>query len=130
MLADYAMSVARESSLASGKPSLHLDIGELEMALQLVSQAKAYGGVLKRFSHESAATKTPMRFSVFLPPSASDAHRVPALVFLAGLTCDDERVFMKAPGVMKVAAERGIAVVSPDTRCARLGVRWARMARD
>jgi S-formylglutathione hydrolase len=86
------------------------------MALQLVKQIKAQGGVIKQFSHESASTKTTMTFSVFLPPAASDSNKVPALFYLAGLTCTDELLFVKAPGAMKVAAARGIAIVTTDTR--------------
>lgn len=87
--------------------------------MQLVKQIKAQGGVIKQFSHESVSTKTPMTFSIFLPPTASESHKVPALFYLAGLTCSDDLLFIKAPGAIKVAAERGIAIVATDTRCAR-----------
>ncbi|TMW65822.1 hypothetical protein Poli38472_003587 [Pythium oligandrum] len=83
--------------------------------MQLLKQTHAFGGVLKQFSHESTETKCVMKFHVFLPPQASETHKVPVLFFLAGLTCDDERLFMKAPNAMKVAAARGIAIVATDT---------------
>lgn len=86
------------------------------MSLQLVKQTKAQGGLIKQFSHESAATKTTMTFSIFLPPAASDSNKVPVLFYLAGLTCSDDLLFIKAPGAMKVAAARGIAIVTTDTR--------------
>jgi S-formylglutathione hydrolase len=41
-----------------------------------------------------AAIGLPMKFSVFLPPQA--AGRVPALFYLAGLTCTEETFAIKA----------------------------------
>ncbi|KAG7391694.1 hypothetical protein PHYPSEUDO_003768 [Phytophthora pseudosyringae] len=83
--------------------------------MQLVKQVKSFGGVVKQYSHESASTKCTMTFSIFLPPTASDSHKVPALFYLAGLTCTDELLFVKAPEAQKVAASRGIAIVTTDT---------------
>ncbi|KAJ8563845.1 hypothetical protein ON010_g7503 [Phytophthora cinnamomi] len=83
--------------------------------MQLVKQVKSFGGVIKQYSHESAATKCTMKFSIFLPPTASDSHKVPVLFYLAGLTCNDELLFVKAPEAQRVAASRGIAIVTTDT---------------
>jgi S-formylglutathione hydrolase len=57
-----------------------------------------------------------MRFSVFLPPQAlgSTPLRVPALYYLAGLTCSEEQLPIKA-GAQRVAAELGLALVACDT---------------
>ncbi len=58
-----------------------------------------------------------MKFSVFLPPQAAhdSAHGpVPALVYLAGLTCNEETFVTKA-GAQRVAAELGLALIAPDT---------------
>jgi S-formylglutathione hydrolase len=54
-----------------------------------------------------------MRFSVFLPPQAK-AAKVPALYFLAGLTCTEETFAMKA-GAQRLASELGLCLVTPDT---------------
>ncbi|CAI5734157.1 unnamed protein product [Hyaloperonospora brassicae] len=83
--------------------------------MQLVKQVKSFGGVVKRYAHESSSTKCTMHFSIFLPPAASDSHKVPVLFYLAGLTCDDELLFVKAPEAQKAAASRGIAIVTVDT---------------
>ncbi|GAB9474435.1 S-formylglutathione hydrolase [Globisporangium polare] len=83
--------------------------------MQLVKQVKLFGGSVKQFAHESASTKCTMKFSVFLPPNASETSKVPVLFYLAGLTCSDELLFVKAPNAAKVAAARGIAVVTTDT---------------
>jgi S-formylglutathione hydrolase len=59
-----------------------------------------------------------MRFSVYLPPqalgAAGHAQRVPALYYLAGLTCTEEQLPVKA-AAQRVAAELGLALVSCDT---------------
>src|SRR2546426_5454842 len=52
-----------------------------------------------------------MRFGVFLPPQA---HAVPVLYWLSGLTCTEENFIVKA-GAQRVAAELGLAIVVPDT---------------
>jgi S-formylglutathione hydrolase len=54
-----------------------------------------------------------MRFAVFLPPQATQGP-VPALLYLAGLTCNEETFMVKA-GAQRVAAELGLALIAPDT---------------
>jgi S-formylglutathione hydrolase len=54
-----------------------------------------------------------MKFSVFLPPQATHGP-VPALVYLAGLTCSEE-TFMTKAGAQRLAAELGLALIAPDT---------------
>lgn len=54
-----------------------------------------------------------MRFSVFQPPQARHS-RVPVLFYLAGLTCTEE-TFMTKAGAQRLAAERGLMLVSCDT---------------
>jgi S-formylglutathione hydrolase len=55
-----------------------------------------------------------MRFGVYLPPAALAGEQVPALYFLAGLTCNEETFFIKA-GAQRRAAALGLALVSCDT---------------
>jgi S-formylglutathione hydrolase len=54
-----------------------------------------------------------MRFGVYLPPQAR-FRPVPALYYLAGLTCTEETFLIKA-GAQRVAAELGLALVACDT---------------
>lgn len=61
-----------------------------------------------------------MRLSIYLPPQASN-HRVPALLYLAGLTCTEETFAAKA-GAQRVAAELGLALIAPDTSPRGAGV--------
>lgn len=55
-----------------------------------------------------------MKFSVFLPPQAVAGEPVPALLYLAGLTCTEETFMIKA-GAQRLAAQLNIALVTPDT---------------
>jgi S-formylglutathione hydrolase len=57
-----------------------------------------------------------MRFSVYLPPAAlhENAPRLPALIYLAGLTCTEETFMVKA-GAQRLASELGLVLVAPDT---------------
>ncbi|WP_186024585.1 S-formylglutathione hydrolase [Burkholderia gladioli] len=83
--------------------------------LELLSSHAAFGGEQRFYRHDSAAIGLPMKFSVFLPrPAAHDGARVPALFFLAGLTCNEETFMIKA-GAQRFAAEHGIALIAPDT---------------
>jgi S-formylglutathione hydrolase len=72
-----------------------------------------FGGRMGFYSHRSAATASAMRFAVFLPPQA-ERDKVPALYYLAGLTCSEETFMIKA-GAQRLAAEYGLALVACDT---------------
>jgi S-formylglutathione hydrolase len=81
--------------------------------LEQVSQSKCFGGVQAIYRHDAAETGCPMRFGLFLPPQAQ-AGRVPVLYWLSGLSCTEENFVVKA-GAQRVAAELGLAIVTPDT---------------
>ena len=83
-------------------------------SLELVSEHACFGGVQRFYKHESSAIGLPMRFSAFLPEQAVAGERVPALIYLAGLTCNEE-TFMTKAGAQRRAAELGIALIAPDT---------------
>ncbi len=72
-----------------------------------------FGGTLGLYTHASQQTGTPMRFAVFQPPQAARSE-VPALYYLAGLTCTEETFFIKA-GAQRLAAELGLMLVACDT---------------
>lgn len=82
-------------------------------ALELVSEHACFGGVQRFYTHQSSAIGLPMRFSAFIPPRANDS-KLPALIYLAGLTCTEE-TFMTKAGAQRVAAELGMILVAPDT---------------
>jgi S-formylglutathione hydrolase len=80
---------------------------------ELTSEHACFGGSQRFYRHASQATGLPMRFSVFIPPHAPGA-RLPALFYLAGLTCTEE-TFMIKGGAQRVAAELGLVLIAPDT---------------
>lgn len=83
-------------------------------SLELLSEHACFGGMQRFYKHESASIGLPMRFSVFLPEQAVAGERVPALIYLAGLTCNEE-TFMAKVGAQRRAAELSIALITPDT---------------
>ncbi|UTY59046.1 S-formylglutathione hydrolase [Massilia sp. erpn] len=81
--------------------------------LQLISEHACFGGVQRFYQHDARTIGLPMRFSVFIPAQAMDA-RLPALFYLAGLTCTEE-TFMIKGGAQRLAAELGLILIAPDT---------------
>ena len=83
------------------------------MTLETVSEARSHGGVQGVYIHASAATGTPMTFSIFVPPHDDGAH-LPVVWYLSGLTCTHANVTDK--GEYRAAcAELGLIFVAPDT---------------
>ncbi len=82
--------------------------------LQTREEHRCFGGTLGFYQHASVETRTPMNFGVFVPPQARDGRRVPALYFLAGLTCTEETFLIKA-NALRFAAAHGLMLVAPDT---------------
>jgi S-formylglutathione hydrolase len=85
--------------------------------MEVVSTNRSFGGTQGVYRHDSAATGTPMTFSVFVPdhvPSAGGGAKLPVLWYLSGLTCTHANVTEK--GEFRAAcAEHGIIFVAPDT---------------
>lgn len=97
--------------------------------LKQLNSWKVVGGYVKKYLHQSTATKTDMKFSIFFPPSLSPAAagsppaaKVPAVYWLSGLTCTDDN-FMQKAGAFQAAAAANVAIICPDTspRGANLG---------
>ena len=83
------------------------------MTLETISEQRCFGGTQGFHRHVSAASGGAMKFGVFMPPLA-DGAKAPVLYYLAGLTCSEETFAIKA-GAQRVAAELGLALVTPDT---------------
>ena len=81
--------------------------------LELLSEHACFGGVQRFYRHDSREIGLPMRFSVFIPANPDNA-RLPALFYLAGLTCNEETFMIKA-GAQRFAAEAGLILIAPDT---------------
>ena len=80
-------------------------------ALEITARHRVHAGALCYARHDSAATGTPMKLSVFLPPGEGP---FPYVIWLSGLTCTEENFTAKA-GAYGVASRLGLAIVAPDT---------------
>jgi len=85
-----------------------------------IRQHSCFGGQQYIYSHHSTSTECTMRFGLFLPPQA-EISPVPLLYWLSGLTCTEENFIIKA-GAQRVAAELGIAILTPDTSPRNLNI--------
>ncbi|MES2878461.1 MAG: S-formylglutathione hydrolase [Pseudomonadota bacterium] len=88
--------------------------------LELLSEHACFGGLQRFYQHASSVIGLTMKFSVYLPPQAQHT-KVPAVLYLAGLTCTEE-TFMAKAGAQRVAAELGLALIAPDTSPRGAGV--------
>jgi len=84
------------------------------VTVEIVSENKAHGGRQLVAKHESAATGTEMAFSIFLPPQAEGAGKLPVVWYLSGLTCSPMNVTEKGE-FRQACAELGLIFVAPDT---------------
>ena len=70
--------------------------------LELLSSHACFGGEQRFYRHDSGTIGLPMKFAVYLPPQASQGP-VPALLYLAGLTCTEETFATKASAQRRAA---------------------------
>lgn len=82
-------------------------------ALKLVSSNKSFGGLQQIFEHKSNELKCAMKFAVYLP-GEKITKRLPVLIWLSGLTCNETNFIFKS-GFQRYAAEHKMIVVCPDT---------------
>lgn len=88
--------------------------------MERISELHCFGGIQGVYQHHSNSNNGLMRFSVFAPPQTKYG-KVPVLLFLAGLTCNEETFMIKA-GAQRVASELGIMLVAPDTSPRNTGI--------
>ncbi|MEZ5564221.1 MAG: S-formylglutathione hydrolase [Gammaproteobacteria bacterium] len=81
--------------------------------LTLSASYRCFDGEQRFYTHAAKSTACDMRFGLYLPPQA-EQEQVPMVVYLAGLTCTEETFAFKA-GAQRVAAELGLALLTPDT---------------
>ncbi len=82
--------------------------------MELKNAHACFGGAQRYYEHHSSEVGLAMKFSVYLPPKAVMGEKVPALLYLAGLTCTEETFMIKA-GAQRLASELNIALICPDT---------------
>lgn len=88
--------------------------------LEVISEHSCFDGVQGFYRHQSTTIGLPMQFSVYQPPQAKTG-KVPVLIYLAGLTCNEETFMVKA-GAQRFAAQHGVMLVAPDTSPRGAGV--------
>lgn len=81
--------------------------------LRVLSEHACFGGVQGFYEHDSHVIGLPMRFGVYQPAQVK-TRQVPALFYLAGLTCNEETFAIKA-GAQRTAAALGMMLITPDT---------------
>jgi len=98
---------------------------------EVLSEHACFGGVQGFYRHVSSTIGLPMRLGVYRPPQAlaPKVAPLPALIVLAGLTCNEETFAIKA-GAQRVAAELGLLLITPDTSPRSTGVAGADDAWD
>lgn len=75
---------------------------------------KLFNGELQVWQHDSASTKTAMKFAIYLPPKALANEKCPVLYWLSGLTCNEQN-FIQKSGFAEFASRHNIIVIAPDT---------------
>ena len=90
------------------------------MNIETLSEQFCFQGTQGFYRHESRIIGLPMRFSVYRPEQSA-SKPVPALFYLAGLTCTEETAAIKA-GYQRIAAELGLMVVTCDTSPRNTGI--------
>lgn len=91
------------------------------MHIETLSAQRCFDGDQGFYRHQSKACGGPMQFGLYMPPQAGPR---PLLVFLAGLTCTPETFAIKA-GAQRMAAELGLALLTPDTSPRDTGIEGA-----
>ena len=61
-------------------------MSEAQASLKLNAAHACFGGAQRFYEHFSSETGLAMKFSVYLPPKAVAGEKVPALLYLAGLS--------------------------------------------
>ena len=86
------------------------------MAVTTKATIASFGGKLLKCAHNASTTNCEMAFNLYLPPQATinPLHKVPLLIYLAGLTCTGDNGAEKG-FFQHAASQKGIAVLYPDT---------------
>lgn len=80
------------------------------MKINILKKNKSFGGDTVTFEHDSEVTKTPMKFSTYIPSGKVDS----AIIWLSGLTCTEENFITKA-GAQNFLKNSKTMIICPDT---------------
>ncbi|KAA0969413.1 S-formylglutathione hydrolase [Aureimonas fodinaquatilis] len=81
--------------------------------MDVISTAKAHGGVQGVYRHRSRTTDCDMTFAVFVPEH-QPGEKLAVLTYLSGLTCTHQNVMDKGE-FRRAAAKHRLIIVTPDT---------------
>lgn len=86
------------------------------MSVTTKATIASFGGKLLKLTHNASTTNCEMAFNLYLPPqtTTNPLHKVPLLIYLAGLTCTGDNGAEKG-FFQHAASEKGIAILYPDT---------------
>jgi S-formylglutathione hydrolase len=93
------------------------------MTVETLATHACQGGFQGFHRHASASVAGAMRFGLFRPEGSRG--NASALIYLAGLTCNEETFAIKA-GAQRFAAEHGLLLVTPDTSPRDTGIEGAK----
>lgn len=82
--------------------------------LEPASKALCFGGEQRFYTHDSQVIGLPMRFGLYMPPAALRGEACQLVLFLAGLTCNEETFAIKAHA-QQTAAAQNLIILTPDT---------------
>ncbi|MBD63586.1 MAG: S-formylglutathione hydrolase [Halobacteriovoraceae bacterium] len=82
------------------------------MPFEILKKHKTFDGETLFCEHQSASTKTKMKFSVYLPKPVEEIDS--AIIWLSGLTCNEENFITKA-GAQRNLAGTNTMIICPDT---------------
>jgi S-formylglutathione hydrolase len=91
----------------------------MEFDLREGSKIKAFGGHLYKFNHTSHCLGgLKANFNIFIPQPQpqpqSQSQKTPAIIYLSGLTCNEDNAAQKGC-FLESAARLGISIIFPDT---------------
>jgi S-formylglutathione hydrolase len=92
------------------------------MSFEILKKHATFGGETIFAEHKSAATKTVMKFSAYLPRDISEIDN--AIIWLSGLTCNEENFITKA-GAQRYLANTNTMIICPDTSPRGLEIKGA-----
>ena len=81
--------------------------------MDIVSQTASFDGKQTTYEHYSGACRCNMRVSIYTPAQAEE-KKCAGLVWLSGLTCNQDN-FMHKAGAQRMAAKLGLVIIAPDT---------------
>lgn len=89
-----------------------------------LEEHRCFGGVQGFYEHQAGTNGRAMRFGVYRPPQALAGQECPVVVWLAGLTCNEQTFAIKA-GAQQEAARLGLVLLTPDTSPRGTGIEGA-----